>query len=528
MFNIFGIVVRQINWKSREEIRMPVSNWWVQFWVSKNVVVAIFVFSFAMLSNNLFSHPWPMAWHDHFGTGRTPDVSIDRDSLRLIYSKPIESREACVISSGGFLYIGNTQYLFCWNAFSGVDVWNYNTGLNYFIPTPALNPAGDIVYFVQERDIIWRGNVYACYTSNGNEYWHNILATMSSWISAPPLVDYSSSDTAIYIVDYSNYDGYVHAFYPDGSVKFSNPVPDIGGQEDLTVQALDPRRNGHYVSGINQETRVLAFDLSGNYKWSYNKGDVGCGGISVDSVTGRIFASGTTTHKIFALDSLGNFLWAKDLSDSPRHPCIGGNNTVVVPAGDTIFSYLLNGTLVWKFSDSPGVIWSQVALDASNNVCATTDDGKIFVISSAGSERFNVKISNSALGPPVIVDDGDSCTWIFVTDGDSLYALNYCVPAGVTESASSLINFSIFPNPLISGSDGYYSLRVKFTAEQSSNVSLSIYDVSGNLVKKLLDGKVSCGAHEILWNANEMPGGIYFCHIQVNDFIAIRKLVVLK
>lgn len=80
-----------------------------------------------------------------------------------------------------------------------------------------------------------------------------------------------------------------------------------------------------------------------------------------------------------------------------------------------------------------------------------------------------------------------------------------------------------YPNPFNSSTKISYRLN-----NPSQNVTLSIYDVNGNLVEKLFDGVQSAGAHTINWNASKYSSGTYFGRVIVDGLIKIIKLVYLK
>jgi DNA-binding beta-propeller fold protein YncE len=483
---------------------------------------------------------WHTAWYDAQRTGRTPSARILGDSLWLQYCKPVDSREACVTSSPeDLLFIGDTIVLHCWDAFTGADRWQYNTGVlggssRTDIYTAVLSENADVVYFVNRHDASWHGHVFAVHTGSGLEYWHNEITHSGSWVTTRPIL---SPDSIVYVSDNSNPDSYVHAFESDGTVFYDKIAPGIPDGEAHYWQAMDYTRNRHYVSGRSHETRILNFDLAGNYKWGYNKGGRGSGGIAVDSATGMVFASGRETMKLYVLDTLGSCIWERLLSASGHHPCVGSNNSVIVPASDTIFSFQLDGTPNWGLANPQSVSWSELALDADNNVCATTSDGRIFVINSDGTLRFSVKVSSSSLGPPVVVQK-DSCAWVFVTDGDTLYALNDCNPVAVQETrARSYVELSICPNPF--SRNTVISYRIPVGARRI--VLLQIHDAAGRLVKTLVNEEKEPGRHEVTWNATGVHSqdgcpsertsatGIYFVGFAIgDDHKETRKLILVR
>jgi len=80
---------------------------------------------------------------------------------------------------------------------------------------------------------------------------------------------------------------------------------------------------------------------------------------------------------------------------------------------------------------------------------------------------------------------------------------------------------------------------IKFDLPARSQVEVSIYDVNGKLVKKLINDQKEAGYHSIEWNGTDTYGrkvssGIYFYRISAknlrngSEFIQTKKMVLLK
>jgi hypothetical protein len=75
--------------------------------------------------------------------------------------------------------------------------------------------------------------------------------------------------------------------------------------------------------------------------------------------------------------------------------------------------------------------------------------------------------------------------------------------------------------------------RIEFTLTERSYVSLGVYDVSGKLVRTLSGGNLNAGRHSALWNGEDESGicavsGVYICRLDAGDFVATRKMVLLR
>lgn len=70
--------------------------------------------------------------------------------------------------------------------------------------------------------------------------------------------------------------------------------------------------------------------------------------------------------------------------------------------------------------------------------------------------------------------------------------------------------------------------RVTYWVPASAYVRLTIYDVSGRLVTTLVDDRRERGEQTVEWRAGDLPSGVYFCRLEVDDFTANKKLVLFK
>ncbi|MEE2765486.1 MAG: aryl-sulfate sulfotransferase [Candidatus Neomarinimicrobiota bacterium] len=81
--------------------------------------------------------------------------------------------------------------------------------------------------------------------------------------------------------------------------------------------------------------------------------------------------------------------------------------------------------------------------------------------------------------------------------------------------------FQPFPNPVNS------SICIKFSAGNGP-LELEIRDITGLFVETLVKGNPGPGLHEIEWNANNHPSGLYFIRLINNNQIETRKIIYLK
>ncbi len=70
---------------------------------------------------------------------------------------------------------------------------------------------------------------------------------------------------------------------------------------------------------------------------------------------------------------------------------------------------------------------------------------------------------------------------------------------------------------------------IEFRLAVASKVNISVYNVLGQQVVKLVDSKpMRTGKHFVSWRPKNAASGIYFYKIEAGDFVQVRKMMLLK
>ena len=89
-----------------------------------------------------------------------------------------------------------------------------------------------------------------------------------------------------------------------------------------------------------------------------------------------------------------------------------------------------------------------------------------------------------------------------------------------------LQSFSIdkmFPNPFNP------STEINYTVEHDGNLNIAVYNLLGQQVAELYSGYHELGSHKVLWNAENIPSGVYYVNItHENGQSESMKAVLLK
>ena len=74
---------------------------------------------------------------------------------------------------------------------------------------------------------------------------------------------------------------------------------------------------------------------------------------------------------------------------------------------------------------------------------------------------------------------------------------------------------------------------IQYDMPKASHVRLIIYDIMGREVATIINTEMNAGYQSIIWNTSNNYGrpvsaGIYFYHLQTNDFVKTKKMVLVK
>ncbi len=106
-------------------------------------------------------------------------------------------------------------------------------------------------------------------------------------------------------------------------------------------------------------------------------------------------------------------------------------------------------------------------------------------------------------------------------------------PTGLEDENNLPKEFSLaqnYPNPFNPSTTITYTIPTSETLHAKSQqlVQLKIYDVLGREVATLVDKNQQPGYYEVIWNAENIPSGLYFYRLTAGDFTSVKKMILLK
>ena len=70
--------------------------------------------------------------------------------------------------------------------------------------------------------------------------------------------------------------------------------------------------------------------------------------------------------------------------------------------------------------------------------------------------------------------------------------------------------------------------EIKYNLPEASRVVLKVYNIIGQQVASLVNGNIDAGFHSVMFDGSNLPSGTYIYRLQTNNFVQVKKMVLLK
>jgi flagellar hook assembly protein FlgD len=67
-----------------------------------------------------------------------------------------------------------------------------------------------------------------------------------------------------------------------------------------------------------------------------------------------------------------------------------------------------------------------------------------------------------------------------------------------------------------------------YALQAGGDVKITLFDVSGRVVRTLPSSGTSPGRHTVTWDSSSLPSGIYFYRFETGRITATRKIVLIR
>jgi hypothetical protein len=80
------------------------------------------------------------------------------------------------------------------------------------------------------------------------------------------------------------------------------------------------------------------------------------------------------------------------------------------------------------------------------------------------------------------------------------------------------------PNPILAG----YESTIEYRIHVAGEINLTVYDILGREVVKLVNEYKSGGTYSVTLNTKGLPSGVYFYKLRAPGYEGLKKMVIIK
>ena len=134
------------------------------------------------------------------------------------------------------------------------------------------------------------------------------------------------------------------------------------------------------------------------------------------------------------------------------------------------------------------------------------------------SATFNGNVGSNAQAKPVNVGNGTAQIDLVMLEQNA----TGIKPSAGAQLPESVVLHGNYPNPFNP------STRIRFSLPQEGEVTLTIFNLAGKEVAKLVRGRLAAGSHTIEWNGQANASGVYLYRLQAGADLRMGKMLMLK
>jgi len=306
------------------------------------------------------------------------------------------------------------------------------------------------------------------------------------------------------------------------------------------------------AKGIAVPSRMLAFrdkrdglptdayyadtDASGNYTINeLPPGDYYILAVPLGNYAPAFYAvagAATSWKRATMVTVAGNNVSGIDLFVRPINRIVAGYTYV----GGTVLTTTGTGGTLGKGAGATGVNGTIVYATASDGSVAgygVTDETGAFTIPGLAPQSYSITTDKVGYEAPT---SAQTVTPTYDAAGNPVssnanFTINPTGTTGVEEIHAGIPSTyelrQNFPNPFNP------STRISFNFPTRDRITLTVFNLLGQKVATLYDGIMEAGVHAVTWNAKNEAGqsvatGVYLYQIKTNNFLATKKMILLR
>jgi hypothetical protein len=271
---------------------------------------------------------------------------------------------------------------------------------------------------------------------------------------------------------------------PSGNAPLFRPFSPVTNGTRLFPKLSDILNNSQT---LGERLPTYSRDLS--FRLTARDNKVGGGGIAYQDIAFQV----TSTAGPFLVTSPNTLvIWSGEQTVTWD---VANTNAAPVSCANVMITLSTDGGNTWPTvlaANTPNDGTEQVTLPSINSLTARVK------IESVGNIFFDISNTNFTITPPI----------------------------GIQNLSGTPVKFGLsqnYPNPFNPVT------LIQYGIPKKSNVTLSIYDVTGRLVSNLINNLTQTeGYYSVEFDATNLPSGVYYYSIKAGDFTETRKMIMIK
>jgi hypothetical protein len=247
---------------------------------------------------------------------------------------------------------------------------------------------------------------------------------------------------------------------------------------------------------------------------------------SVDLSNGYIYSSGSTSSdsishsdiRVLKTDTKGNIIWDRSWGLHSEQTDVANSVAATDDGGCIITGYTHSDTFTihnfaMRISSDGDSLWTKIfkSVESQGNyfdsegkdIIQTTDGG--FLLGGWGAKDLEYYFNYDM--------------WVFKLDLEGNYV-------GIENNVNTVRSFELYqnyPNPFNN------QTQIKYSLKQAATVELNVYNVKGEIIRKLVSKNHDSGSYSVSFNADDLNSGIYYYQLKINGIVKdTKRMVYLK
>jgi len=377
-----------------------------------------------------------------------------------------------------------------------------------------------------------KGGIFICDSASPTLSYNTITNNSADCGSGIFITNYSSVKITKCVIgmNKSNYGGAIYDTLHSKIIIDSSFIVDNAGLAYIASDAdsgvtFKLTYSHIYYNTLQQDTEIKNFsgvtiNLENNFWWDTTDAEISAkiSGANDHTPWFSHFIPGVPGEPV-SIDSLKNY----DKDFSQVVDSLGKEDTLYIRVyGQDRDAHIHEiAVVIIKSSVYPqGIAVGLIETDTNSGIY----EGKAYVLESTGNDDIRDDDINQIIR---VNPDGDDIFIISNIEPQKKFYVKYKKGAGIKEISVEKFKVSNMPNPFSKFT------KIKYQLPKEEKVRIEIMDITGRLIKVLVDEKKSPGYYSVTWKGEDargknVPPGIYFYLIKAGKNKAIKKMIKLK